>query len=114
MVSKLFMSAALLIALAYGVAAQPVTDELTDEMILTQMSATREFCKKADAGRAADYETAFASMTKESQAELKALEAKPDFAATIAKRVAEFEQREKEPDQAGSGKNMCANFLMIE
>jgi|CXWK01.1.fsa_nt_gi hypothetical protein len=101
-------------ALSFGVSAEPVTDPLTDEMILTQVMATREFCKKSDAGRAGDYDKAFVSITKESQAELKALEAKPDFATTIANRVAEFELREKEPDQAGAGKNMCANFLMIE
>ena len=95
-------------------AAAPPVEELSDDAIFTKLFASRDFCKKIDAANAAAYDKGLEALTANSVAEANAFKAKPDFAATVAKSVAEFEAREKDPAMAGSGKGMCENYLKMQ
>jgi hypothetical protein len=95
-------------------AAPAAVEELSDDAILLQMFAARDYCKKNDAAHSAEFDNAVQILTADSVAEAKAFNSKPDTAASIAKRAAEFEQREKDPAFAGSGKSMCENFLKMQ
>ena len=91
-------------------------DVLSDDAILLQMLASRDYCKKRDTAHAAEYDKAIAALTPadEDKAALKSFLAKPDSAASVAKRAVEFEARDKNPEFAGSGKEMCENFLKLQ
>lgn len=89
-------------------------EELSDDAILLQMFAARDYCKKNDAAHGAEFDKAVDMLTADSVAEAKAFNSKPDTPAAVAKRVVELEQREKDPAMAGSGKSMCENFLKMQ
>lgn len=95
-------------------AAPAAADDLSDDTIFTRLFASRDYCKKIDAANAAAYDKGLEALTADSVAEAKAFQAKPDFAAMVAKSVAEFEAREKDPAMAGSGKSMCENYLKMQ
>lgn len=94
--------------------ANATVDDLSDDAIFTQLFASRDFCKKLDAANAAAYDKGFEALTADSVAEAKAFMAKPDFAAIVAKGVANFEQRDKDPKAAGFGKGLCENYLKMQ
>ena len=92
----------------------PADSEISDDAILTKLFASRDYCKKIDAANAAAYDKGLEALTADSVAEANAFKAKPDFSAIVAKSVAEFEAREKDPAMAGTGKGMCENYLKMQ
>lgn len=94
--------------------AVPEDAEISDDAILTKLFASRDFCTKFDPANAAAYEKGLLALTADSVEETIAFKAKPEFAAIVAKAVAEFEDREKERAMAGSGKSMCDNYLKMQ
>lgn len=87
-------------------------DTLSDDAILLQMIASREYCKTSDPAHAADYDKAFEALTPadDDKAALRAFLAKPDSAAAIARRAVEIDARDKASETAGAGKEMCSNY----
>lgn len=97
-----------------GDGGMPNPDELSDDDILLPLVASRDYCKKADPGQSALYEKGFAFLTADSPNEVQAFFAKPGTAEAVAKRVAEFEARDKVPDTAGFNKSMCEDYIKMQ
>lgn len=92
----------------------PNPDDLSDDFLFLQIVASRDYCKKVDPDQSAAYDKGFAFLTADSPNELTAFLAKPDTAEAVAKRVTDFEARDKNPETAGSGKSMCENYIKMQ
>lgn len=97
-----------------GDGGMPNPDELSDDAILLQVTASRDYCKKVDPDQSAAYDKSFAFLTADSPDELKAFLARPDTEAAVTKRVDDFAARDKAPETAGSGKSMCENYIKMQ